>query len=153
MAFEGAASWLLAIHAVLAAALVFACAWEVALAWQLFRNRGDPDRLRLWAQLVGVLFMLSFGVGSILYPTYRVRVRRDWLDLYAAWAVNLFDVKEDLVALGLPLAIVLFAFARFGPKVIEREGRQLYLFASVAVLVLVLVSALSALVVTRVRGV
>ena len=50
--------------------------------------------------------------GGLVYPRYRYFVRGLYLDRYAPWASNLFDFKENLATLGLPLAIGAFVLAR-----------------------------------------
>jgi hypothetical protein len=131
---------MLALHAILAASLAGACTWTAALAF-----RGD-DRLPFWSRLTSLIFIVTFAIGSFIYPTYRVLVRRDYLDAHAPWAVNLFDIKEDLVLLGLPLAISMFALSR-------SRRNTFQLFATTALLIIVIASAISALVVNRVRSI
>jgi L-asparagine transporter-like permease len=128
---------MLALHAILASALLLSCAGALAMALQ------SDDRFLFWARLTALLFLANFAVGAIIYPAYRVLVRRDYLDSHAPWAVNLFDIKEDLVLLALPIALMLFT----------RQPRRFQLFASAALLILVLSSALSAFIVTQVRSI
>ena len=83
-----------------------------------------------------------------MYPHFRVDVRGRYLDRHQPWASNLFDFKEHLMALGLPMALTLFFLARRGDSV-----RPLTNLFAVALWVMVLWSAVSGLIITSVRGV
>lgn len=151
---EGAAKPLLVLHALVAFALVGACTHLVVVAIQLLRGRWHLGRLaRVYSQVIGGCFVGAFGFGLLMYPHYRYHVRGLFLDRYEPWASNLFDIKENLAALGLPLALALFFVGRrLEPK---EQGAVLPLFAYLAFAIwgLVVFAAVSGLVVTSVKGV
>lgn len=151
---DGAAKPLLVLHALAAFALLGACTHQAIVAVQLLRGKLHLARLaRIYAQTIGALFIAAFSLGLALYPHFRYHVRGLFLDRYEPWASNLFDMKENLLALGLPLALVLFVIGRrFDPR--EEPALLPWLsFASIGLWVLVLFGVVSGLVVTSVKGV
>ncbi|HEY3354767.1 MAG TPA: hypothetical protein VGQ83_16050 [Polyangia bacterium] len=162
MFLEPFARALVIAHAVAAAALCGAATHlAVSLVGRL-RGRaawGREQRVALWA---GVAYLVTFGLGLLVYPTYRVRVRAEYLDAgrvvraeaQARAAVrteltrapaaappaaplggvaHVFDIKEHWAALGLPAAVALLVLRRrAGP---DGERRLLPLYAGLAVAV------------------
>lgn len=151
---EGAAKPLLVLHALAAFALLGACTHQAMVAVQLLRGKLHLARLaRIYARTIGALFVAAFFLGLAMYPHFRSHVRAVFLDRYEPWASNLFDVKENLLVLGLPLALVLFVFGRsFDPRQ-ESTLVPWLSFASIALWALVLVGSILGLVVTSVKGV
>jgi hypothetical protein len=145
---------LLVVHALAAFALLGACTHQAVIALGLLRGRNHLARLaRVHARTTALLFVLAFSAGLLLYPHYRYRVRGLYLDRYAPWASNLFDLKENLLALGLPLAL---AVAVLGWRLEPRSGRAvLPVFAGCALGLwgLVLFGSVAGLLVTSVKGV
>ncbi len=81
-------------------------------AWQmraLLRGTGRPRLERVWARTVAVAFVAVYALGAVLYPTYRYHVRALFLDRYFPSMSNLFDIKENLATIALPLALALGA--------------------------------------------
>jgi hypothetical protein len=60
---------------------------------------------RRWGRVQALAFGVVYAIGALLYPTYRVHVRGLYLDRYHAWVANLFDVKENLATMALPLSL------------------------------------------------
>jgi hypothetical protein len=151
---DGHERLLLALHALCGFALLGACTHQALIGIGLLRGRLHLGRLaRVYAQVIGGSFAVAFGLGLLLYPHYRYHVRGLYLDRYEPWASNLFDMKENLLGLGLPLALGLFAIGRsFDP---ERERALVPWFAasSIALWALVAFGVVSGVVVTGVRGV
>lgn len=126
MLLEPLARPLLIAHALAAGTLVALTTHH--LVWIVrsrgTRRRGEPR----FALLASGAFFLAFTFGGLLYPTYRIRVRAEYLDAPAARAASpssasppalappriarLFDVKEHVVALGLIASAALFWLSR-----------------------------------------
>jgi hypothetical protein len=151
---DGYAKPLLVLHALAAFALCGACTHQAIIGIGLLRGRLHLGRLaRIYAQLIGALFIVAFGVGLLMYPHYRYHVRGLFLDRYEPWASNLFDMKENLLALGLPFAVCLFVLGRkFDPRE-EKVLIPFIAFASIALWALVAFGVVSGVVVTSVKGV
>jgi len=161
-----AARWMLVLHTGLAVAAVAAsthlCVW---LRAYLRGASGRRRAVRRFALIAVALHAAAFLAGNVMYPTYKTRVRAEYLDssdaLTADYAARLranatrraasigapppviddraiareiagipadanqaarwFDSKEHWVALGLALAIAVFAILRVWDP--ERDGR------------------------------
>jgi TRAP-type C4-dicarboxylate transport system permease small subunit len=144
---------LLVLHALLGLAGLGVSTHLAVVAVQLFRGRALDRLMRIYARLLGALYGLAFAVGLLIYPHYRVHVRGWYLDRYEPWASNLFDLKENLAALALPLGVGVMALgwrwdsARSGALRLPLLVLALLLWLTVATVVV------SGLVVTDVRGV
>lgn len=125
--FEAQARLLLVLHAILGAATVAVSTHLVV--WLRGYLRGKPQRqraVRRFAWISLVLFGLTFLVGNLGYPIYKVRVRTGYLENPPAVEASMpgaetaavearyqetaniarwFDVKEHWVALGLVLTL------------------------------------------------
>lgn len=75
-----AARWLLVLHAVLGAAAVAAATHWVVWLWPLWRGK-VPRRAALgrFATIAMALYALAMAVGLVLYPTYKARVKLEYL--------------------------------------------------------------------------
>jgi len=121
---EDHARLLLILHAVVGAATVAAATHLVV--WMRAYPRGDFARhrsVRRFAWISVALFAAAFALGSLAYPTYKVRVRVGYLEnpdaiaavvgeerapatiARTAVAARRFDVKEHWAGLGLVLAL------------------------------------------------
>jgi hypothetical protein len=140
---------LLVLHALLGFTALGAGAHLAVVLWRARRAPELPPIARLYCRLLGGTFAASLGVGLLIYPSYRYTVRGLYLDRYEPWASSLFDIKENLAALALPLALALVVAARW------REGRgaaQLVTFFALATLAVAAFAVVAGLVVTSVRG-
>ncbi len=139
---------LLVLHALTAMALLGATTHLIVVKVGRWRGTSRERLEQMYSRLIAPLFCGAYGLGLMLYPHFRVNVRAVGLDAETPWATNLFDFKENLVSLGLPLAIALFFLARRGP-----EARLVNDLLAVALWLMVLWGAVSGLVVTGVRGI
>lgn len=75
-----AARWLLVLHAVLGAAAVAAATHWVVWLWPLWRGKA-PRRAAVgrFATIAMALYALAMAVGLVLYPTYKARVKLEYL--------------------------------------------------------------------------
>ena len=137
--FEAQARLLLVLHAILGAATVAASTHLVV--WLRGYLRGKPQRrraVRRFAAISAALFGLTFLVGNLGYPVYKVKVRTGYLEnppaveaaMPGAAAAEVeahydrtasiarwFDVKEHWVALGLALSVAcLLVLRRWEPS-------------------------------------
>jgi hypothetical protein len=108
---------------------------------------------KTYAKVTSVAYAVTFAVGALLYPTYRVHVRACWLDRHAPVYAGLFDVKEVFAALALVLALGLGALAFTLRPAEEREVVPVYAAMSLIVCAVVWFNAIAGLLVVSVRGV
>ncbi len=146
------ARWLLVLHALSGLALLGSTTHLALAMLSVLRGRRSSLRMiRVQSLVVTVLFAVTFVVGLLMYPHFRVMVRGVGLDRDAPWASNLFDIKENFALLGLPLTAVL-ASTRHRVE----PGAPVVPFFAVCAFAcwgLVAFAAVSGLVVTSVRGI
>jgi hypothetical protein len=140
---ESFARPLLIVHAIFAAVLVGSTTHHLLWSRHYLRGRFhtyNGERTFAWVQASA--FLATFLVGNLLYPTYKVRVRAEYLDNPMAVAAEsklrleqrqatrvavdapvahgpllspiarLFDIKENWVALGCAASVVLLVLSR-----------------------------------------
>jgi hypothetical protein len=149
---EEYARWLLVLHAVVGAALVATTTHLVV--WMRGYLRGKTARqraVRRFSVIAVVLFAITFVLGNLAYPTYKVHVRAGYLEDAAAIEADLanraprapgaidealaetnrivrwFDVKEHWAAIGLVLSIACAVILRAWDP--ARHGRDIALIA------------------------
>ena len=151
---EGFSRPLLVVHALLAGATLGACIHLVSVAVQLARGRVHLARLaRVYSLVIGGGFSAVFLIGLLIYPVFRYRVRALYLDDAAPWASNLFDIKENLAALGLPLCLALFAVGRrFDPQT-DAAALPALLYYAISLCALTGFAVVAGLLVTMAKGV
>jgi len=110
--FDGAARLLVLLHAATAIVLVGAATHHAVVAVGYLRGTPRPRLGRIYAVVVAVSYAVTFGFGLLAYPTFRYHTRALYLDRYEPWASNLFDMKENFAALGIPLVIATLVLSR-----------------------------------------
>ena len=93
---ESYARLLLVLHTGLAAALVAVSTHLVV--WMRGFPRGQFQRLngvRRLARISAILFAITFVVGNLIYPVYKVRVRAEYLDQPGALLSDYQDRAES----------------------------------------------------------
>lgn len=100
MVSAAVARWLLILHAVLAVALVGAAThWMI---WLVRLVRGQPGRIRSvrrFAVIAMLLYGATMAVGLAVYPTYKARVKLEFLTRSAATSADArarLEAAEDL---------------------------------------------------------
>ncbi len=144
---------LVLLHAACAIVLVGAVSHHALVALGYLRGVYRLTLGRVYAASVAGSYALTYLIGGLVYPTYRYHVRELVLDRQAVWASNLFDIKENLAALGLPLALsVLLLSRRLRPDQ-EKELVGPYFALVCGVWLLSWFPAIAGLIITMQRGV
>jgi hypothetical protein len=103
-------SILLIIHGILAVFLVGAITHQaIGVSWPVTKR--EPGFLSAvrgvngmnYTNVVIVLFLVTFTIGTIIYPTYRVNVRTVLQEYRDFKPEGMFEMKEHLLALSLAL--------------------------------------------------
>ncbi len=103
---------LLVLHAGGSIVLIGAATHHALQMRHYLRGRFGREKLeKTYAKVVSVAYVLTFALGAVLYPSYRVHVRGFYLDQHAPFFSGLFDVKETYASLALIVAIALGALA------------------------------------------
>jgi hypothetical protein len=153
---------LLIIHAIAAAVLVASTTHHVVWLRGYFRrNFARYSSERRFALIASIAFVVTFLLGNVLYPVYKVRVRAEYLDNPAAIAedmrlreaqrkltaptvvavappslspvARLFDIKEHWVAIGCGASLLLLALSRLAHP--REQPSTLVLYLGLALLV------------------
>lgn len=152
-AWFSAAKPLVLLHAAMSIVLVGATTHHAVATYGYVRGRQGARHTRIHAATVGLAYVLTMAVGALAYPTYRYHVRALFLDRYEPWASNLFDIKENLATVGLPLAVATWWLSRYFGTDEDRPMRLGYALMVALVTVIVWVNVGAGLLVTMVRGV
>ncbi len=150
---DGAARFLVLLHAAAAIVLVGSTTHHAIIAVGYLRGKPKVRLGRIYAATIAVTYVITFAFGLLAYPTFRYHTRALYLDRYERWAANLFDMKENFAALGIPAVIAMFVLSR----VIDPKEDKLVLgpYAAFALLTVAIVwfSVISGLLITMTRGV
>jgi hypothetical protein len=103
-------SILLIIHGILAVFLLGAVTHQaLGVAWPVAkRSSGFVSAIRgvnsmNYTNVIIILFIATFALGTIIYPTYRVSVRTVLQEYRDFKPEGMFEMKEHLLALSLAL--------------------------------------------------
>jgi hypothetical protein len=103
-------STLLIIHGILAVFLLGAITHQaVGAAWPVTKKgSGFFQSVRgvngmSYTNAVVILFLVTFAIGTIIYPTYRINVRTVLQEYRDFKPEGMFEMKEHLLALALAL--------------------------------------------------
>jgi hypothetical protein len=116
-------SILLIIHGILAVFLVGAITHQaIGVAWPVTkRGSGFFHAVRgvngmSYTNAVVVLFVVTFALGCLIYPTYRVNVRTVLQEYRFFKPEGAFEMKEHLLALSLALLPIYWQFWRYASE-------------------------------------
>ena len=120
-------TFLYVLHGLFAMALIGAVTHQAASVWVPVR-RPNPTfitRVRAvkaanYTNAIIVLFILTFIMGAIVYPSYRIGARVYMENLKMSASVGSFEMKEHLVTFGLALLPAYWYFWR-NPLAPEHE--------------------------------
>lgn len=126
---EGLVRPLLVLHGLLGGLVVglltHHALWVCKKQADLPRIRHQSQRFIQWG---AVATLVQVGLGLLIYPTYRVRVRQAHFDVLVEgahpfrWLSGLFDLKEHLSSLLLVLMLSLLLTDRLMSSVLKRSS-------------------------------
>lgn len=123
---------LLVLHAVVAVGLLGSSTHAAVLgARQLLGLPARPRLQRLYASVTSALYLVGFGLGLAIYPTFRVDVRAAFLDAQVPLATGFFEVKEHWLGLGLLAVAAYFGLSR--RLDVRAGGPQVWAFSILAI--------------------
>ena len=150
---DGFARVLVVLHAVAAIVLVGSTTHHALIARGYWRGQYKVRLGRIYAVTMAVTYVITFTFGLLAYPAYRYHVRGLYFDRYERWASNLFDMKENFAALGLPLVIAVLVISRaMNPKE-DRGVATGYFVFSLLIMLIVWFNVITGLLITMTRGV
>lgn len=140
VALEAWARWLHFFHLLGGIASVGVCVHLMVRLIQS-RRRGKPIdlRVRLHALLLLIAYGSTYGLGTLFYPTFRVRVRAEYLDRAFPWATGLFEIKEHAASIALLPVVAIFVLSRVLDSKRDFDRRYVLLFGGLLSVVLTVV--------------
>lgn len=151
---EALARPLLVVHAVLAAATAGAVTHDLVFLRLALRRGGRFVQVhRLFTHLSLLLAGATMLVGSVVYPTYRIRVRAEVLEEAHPAVPFVFDLKENLGTLVLAVLLAYVFLLRRQGLVEDRWLRATYGLFSWTAFLLVWFNLVCGLAVVMVRSV
>ena len=142
---------LLILHAAGSIVLIGAATHHARLMRKSLRGRFERLE-KTYAKVVSIAYLVTFALGALVYPSYRVHVRGEYLDRFAPAYAGLFDAKEMYATLCLipALALGALAFVR-GPT--EPVIARITAVLSYILCAVVWFNVIAGLLVVSVRGV
>jgi hypothetical protein len=154
VALYAARRLLLVLHAGGSIVLIGAATHHALQMRHYLRGRFHREALeKTYAKVVSVAYVLTFALGALLYPSYRVHVRGYQLDRIAPAYAGLFDVKEVYASLTLMVAVALGALALTLRPAEAPALARVYAAMSFIVCAVVWFNVIAGLLVVSVRGV
>lgn len=124
---EPVAKLLLYLHFIGVIVLAGSLTHNVLLVYNYLRKRYIKRRLeKFYVKVSCITYALVFGLGALLYPVFRVRVRAEYFDTTLPWATGLFEIKEHWAALGLGLFLAYYGMSRWLDPKKDRAALVLY---------------------------
>jgi hypothetical protein len=152
--FYGLRRLLLVLHAGGSIVLIGAATHHALQMRHYLRGRFGREKLeKTYAKVVSVAYVVTFVLGALLYPSYRVHVRGYQLDREAPAFAALFDVKETYASLALVVAVALGAMACSLRPTETRALTRVYAVMSFIVCAVVWFNVVAGLLVVSARGV
>lgn len=149
----GARRLLLVLHAGASVVLLGAATHHALQMRHYLAGRFQREALeKTYARVVSVAYVVTFALGALLYPSYRVAVRGLWLDRHAPGYAALFDVKEVYASLTLTVAVGLGALSLVLRPAESRALTRVYAATSFIVCAVVWLNVVAGLLVVSVRG-
>lgn len=144
---------LLVLHFAAAVALVGSSTHLALQMPALLRGQSRVRLERVYGRVVAAAYSVTYALGALLYPTYRYHVRALYLDRHHPAVSNVFDVKENLASIALPLALALGALGGRLAAEEERPYRPVYAAMSLFVAAVVWFDVVSGVVIVSYRSV
>jgi hypothetical protein len=99
---------LLMLHGIIAVVLLGLTTHQAVAVWRhkpiAAKNVVEAyvnTRAPLYTNAIIVIYIVSFILGGIIYPTYVMDVRGTLTDAGMFWAIGTFDIKEHFAVIGL----------------------------------------------------
>ena len=150
---DGASRLLVVLHAAAAIVLIGSSTHHALIAIGYLRGNYKIRLARIYAATLAIAYAVTFALGLLAYPSFRYHVRGLYLDHHERWASNLFDMKENFAALGIPAMIALVVMSRVLDPKTDRALVRGYAGFSIVVAAIVWFSVFAGLAVTLAKGV
>lgn len=123
--------------------------------WLFYRRAKIDWNAGLMLSKIGILgYILTFLMGLLIYPVFRVKVRAEYFDPNLPWATGLFEIKEHIGAIGLFIAIGLLAYyLAFDIGQTQKPIRQSFINLIFLLFTITLFTAIAGVILVGLRGI
>jgi hypothetical protein len=94
-------------------ALVLVVSMVMGLAFLYIVAEPNWKHVRVAVGTASLTYLVTFVFGLLIYPVFRVDVRAEMLDASVPQATGLFEIKENLAAIGAFVALSLLVLTLF----------------------------------------
>lgn len=101
----------------------------LSFAYLVLREEPEWRTGRILGAIGGVSYLLSFVLGLLIYPVFKIRVRAYDFDISKQWATALFEIKEHISAVAL-FAVIGFLVINLFKKLEESSPSIKKLYSS-----------------------
>jgi hypothetical protein len=124
---------LLMLHLLVTFALIGSMSHNLLIVIGYMRGKFNKRKLEIFYAKISLwIYAITYVLGALIYPAFRVYIRGDFFDPSLPWATGLFEVKEHWGALGLAFFFAYYILRRnFDP---EAEREKLYLYVPLCLL-------------------
>lgn len=151
---EAWAKPLLILHTLAAVLLLGSMTHNVLIVVPYLWGRFRKTRLeKLYVKVAFVAYLITFGLGALVYPNYRYHVRHLHFDKQLPWASNLFDIKEHWAGVGLALFVAFLLISRVIDPKSDRAMLGLYAFLSASLALIIWFNVISGLLLVSYRSI
>lgn len=105
LAFESIAKPLLFLHLVAAACALASCIHLLLRLITAARRGSYTGQVKMHTRILFISYAVVFTLGGMLYPTYRIRIRKDFLESAVPFVQPLFELKEHFASVGMMAAL------------------------------------------------
>lgn len=150
--FEPIARLLVVLHTAGAIVLIGASTHHFLIALGYVRGVYKQRLGRIYAATMFAAYLITYLLGAIAYPPFRYHVRAIFLDRYAPWASNLFDIKEHFASIGLPMVLGIFLLSRAWEPKRDRVALPMYALFSALICAIVWFNVFSGIIIALEKG-
>ncbi len=124
---------LLVVHLFVTFVLIGSITHNLLCVKDYVRGKFGRERLEwLYLRVSFWSYVVVYILGALIYPAFRVYIRRDYFDPNLPWATGVFEVKEHWGAIGLALFLAYYLLRRsFRPS---DETEKLFLYVPLCLL-------------------
>lgn len=143
---------LLVLHAAAAIVLIGSATHNgILAARQLLGRKVRRNLQQLYVHVLAIAYLVTFAIGLVNYPAFRMDVRAAYLDAAVPLATGFFEVKEHWLAVGLVILACYWPMSRTMQASRSTSDAWLYNVLGIVVAAIVWFAMLTGLFITAIR--
>ena len=152
---ESIANFLLFLHLCATIVLAGSMGHNLVLVVRYCRGNFTKQKVeKLYVRIAFWAYCVTFLLGALVYPTFRIRVRAEYLDEMRPAVTGLFEVKEHWASIGLALILAYYVLSKYLHPSVQRN-RLLFLYVPLCFIlnIVVLYLIYAGFYITTVKGI